>query len=468
MSPKKKYKLNKRNVKNKSGGEVIASGGFGCVFKPALACKNGTRKSNGVSKLMTLKHANAEYDEIIQIKDKLHNISNYAMYFLINDIDKLCIPDKLTNSDLHNFQEKCSALKKDNYTVENINNSLNELRVLSMPNGGISLKEYISKITTLTKIHELNDTLIELFTNGIVPMNNIGIYHSDIKDTNILVDTPNHNVQLTRLIDWGLTTEYPVHHKYPFSWPTQWNNKSIQFNLPFSVILFSEVFLKKYNKYLDTYGVSKPNNKKYIVLLDKFITKYLFFWMESGRGIGHISLINSIVEILYDLNKSKNKTYNVKKEEQTEYVVVYVKTIEIITTYIRKILIKYTDSKHAKQAMDDYLNNVFIHNIDKWGFVSTYLSFLKPASKDNLEKYKNKQVFNIIKELFIFVYETSDRAITEKEITNRLNAINQLVGGTITKQNNNKYSKKIGKNTCKTRIQLSNRKKTRKRKFILK
>jgi serine/threonine protein kinase len=477
MSPKKTYKLNKRDIKNKLGGEVIASGGFGCVFKPALACANGIRKSNGVSKLMTLKHANAEYDEITQIKDKLNKIPNYLNYFLIDDIDNLCIPAKLDDSDLRNFQEKCSALKKDDYTVKNINASLNELRVLSMPDGGITLKEYILKIRTLNQIQELNISLIDLFEKGISPMNKRDIYHSDIKDTNILVDATNDNLQ-PRLIDWGLTTEYPLEEPshindnniHDLSWlPSKWKNKSIQFNVPFSIIMFSSDFLNQYNAYLKTYGVPKPNNKKYIVELDKFITTYLFYWMETGKGIGHIVTINKTIEMLYDLTKSSDNQTNVivtdpNEPDESYKVSVYVKTIEIITVYIRNILIEYTHTKNAEPAINDYVNNAFINNIDKWGFVTTYLPFLKMNFKDNLDKYKNEKVFNIIKDTLLFLYETSARAISEKEITTRLNAINQLVGGTITKQNNKKYSKKIGKNTCKHRIKLSNRKKTRTRK----
>jgi hypothetical protein len=465
MSPKNKhkYKINKRNIKNHLGGEVIASGGFGCVFKPALACNDGKRKSNGVSKLMTLKHANAEYDEITQIKNKLNKIPNYSTFFLIDDIDNLCIPAKLVSSDLNNFQEKCSALKKDDYTVKNINNSLNELRVLSMPDGGITLKEYIFKIRTLNQIQELNISLIDLFKKGIIPMNKRGIYHSDIKDTNILVDTTNANLQ-PRLIDWGLTTEYPVNTKQLFSWPNQWNNKSLQFNLPFSVIMFSDEFIEQYNDYVREYGMPNDADSLNMENLDSFIVDYLYWWMESSRGVGHISLINAIVEMIYDLNKYKDHTDKIKKETQEgakdEYVVVYVKTIEIITIYIRKILIKYT-TKHVQFdtiSIDNYLNNVFINNIDKWGFVSAYLPFLKMASKDNLDKYNNEKVFNIIKDLFIFLYETSDRAITETEITSRLNVLNQLVGGNRINRNN----KQIITNTCKTRLQLSNRKKTRK------
>ena len=34
------------------GGKMIDSGGYGCVFYPALLCKNKTTRRNGVSKLM--------------------------------------------------------------------------------------------------------------------------------------------------------------------------------------------------------------------------------------------------------------------------------------------------------------------------------------------------------------------------------------------------------------------------------
>ena len=41
-----------------NGGKAIASGGFGCIFKPAIKCK--TRKNNtnaGITKLMKIKYA---------------------------------------------------------------------------------------------------------------------------------------------------------------------------------------------------------------------------------------------------------------------------------------------------------------------------------------------------------------------------------------------------------------------------
>jgi hypothetical protein len=50
-------------IQSQDGGKPLASGGFGCVFKPALKCKdkNKERKlTNQVSKLMLKKYAKKE------------------------------------------------------------------------------------------------------------------------------------------------------------------------------------------------------------------------------------------------------------------------------------------------------------------------------------------------------------------------------------------------------------------------
>ena len=100
------------------GGKVLASGGFGCVFSPALKCEDTKkREKDGVSKLMTTEHAVEEYEEITSIKTKLDSIKNYEDYFLLKDIT-LCSPAKLTQTDLTAFDAKCSALKKNKYNQE--------------------------------------------------------------------------------------------------------------------------------------------------------------------------------------------------------------------------------------------------------------------------------------------------------------------------------------------------------------
>ena len=83
-------------MKNIKGGNVLASGGFGCVFSPALKCQGETKRVKGkISKLMSEKHATEEYEEIVSIKSKLDTIKNYRDYFLIYDVT-LCKPNRLT------------------------------------------------------------------------------------------------------------------------------------------------------------------------------------------------------------------------------------------------------------------------------------------------------------------------------------------------------------------------------------
>ena len=125
--------MNKNLIK---GGKVIASGGFGCIFKPALHCINEHEQSdndsinisnhNKISKLMSAKHAKDEYQQIQQFKSILHVIPNYEHYFLLNNIT-LCKPKPLTNEDLIRYDKKCKALTKKNIKSNNVNQSLEEL-----------------------------------------------------------------------------------------------------------------------------------------------------------------------------------------------------------------------------------------------------------------------------------------------------------------------------------------------------
>jgi hypothetical protein len=173
-------------MKNSKGGKVIASGGYGCVFSPALKCEGTTKRETGkISKLMTSTRAKDEYAEIISIKEKLDKIENYKDYFLIYDLN-LCKPAKLTPSDLKEYS-KCTALPKDKITVKNINKRRNELISLNLPNGGLPVDDYLYVDGSFEKIYKLHLSLFRLLTEGIVPMNQMNVYHSDIKDSNILL-----------------------------------------------------------------------------------------------------------------------------------------------------------------------------------------------------------------------------------------------------------------------------------------
>lgn len=240
----------KKNNKNKSsrnrlgkalGGRVIGSGGFGCVFDPALKCEGSSeREPKKISKLMTEKHAIKEYEKINLIKEKLKDIHNHKKYYLLYDIT-LCRPAALTSKDLINYVGKCKTLEKDGITKEKVNSNLDKLMLLNILNGGIPVDDYIYSQGAIGNLKNFNNRMIELLLYGIVPMNKKFIFHSDIKDSNILVKEEQGKL-LTRLIDWGLATEYEPFKDNEF--PLEWRNRPLQFNVPFSIIIFSDFLLK--------------------------------------------------------------------------------------------------------------------------------------------------------------------------------------------------------------------------------
>jgi uncharacterized SAM-binding protein YcdF (DUF218 family) len=97
IAPKLLYRLYIMRI-NK-GGKVLASGGFGCVFSPALKCEDTkNREKDNVSKLMTVAHAVEEYEEITSIKNKLDSIKDMIKEKFINELYYLIL---LTYSKLY-------------------------------------------------------------------------------------------------------------------------------------------------------------------------------------------------------------------------------------------------------------------------------------------------------------------------------------------------------------------------------
>jgi serine/threonine protein kinase len=357
---------NMNNDKINKGGRVLASGGYGCVFAPALLCqRERKRKTKRVSKLMTKKNAIKEYDKIKFIKEKLMNIKDYKKYFLLYSIN-LCKVKHLKKTDLKNYTKKCRALKKDKITEKNINQNLDRMLSLNMPNGGLPVDEYLYKNVFPEKMYKLHVNLTELLKKGIIPMNNRNIYHSDIKDSNILVD----NKLKTRLIDWGIATEYVPFQNNNF--PSGWKNRPFQFNTPFTIILFTDHFIEKYTLFLQFNNNTKTNRRT----IEKFVNDYIVFWMKE-RGEGHYKFINE------SLNKIFGSSFD---------------TMNCIINYITEVLYNFIETDSVTKNIKNYLDRVFIKIIDVWGFISVYFVFILLFYK-NYSKltFKEIQIFKKIK-----------------------------------------------------------------------
>lgn len=398
-----------------NGGKAFASGGFGCIFKPSIKCKTRKNKTNvGITKLMKIKYAKTEYKEIQEFKNLLDDIPNYSDYFLLDGFS-LCEPDKLTKEDLEKFDKKCKALKKIDITESNVNKSLKKLMALNMPYGGVDVGDYIEKIhMDYKKIHKMNVSLIELLKKGIVPMNEREIFHCDIKDSNILVkeesepETEKENSVKTRLIDWGLSTTY----KSGENIPKPLRNRPFQFNVPFSVVLFNDKFTKMYSDFL------KKNKTPSFFIIRSFVINYVIAWINK-RGPGHLKALNNIFKEFFERG-----LINIEKQFK-EDLIEFDFTFYFIFEYISYVLFKFT--KNGKFEKMEYFTEVFLKNLDIWGFTMTYLPVL-----EYLSKYYNKlckcelEIFEKIKEVILYVIECSYVPIDVDKIVSKLEELNTL------------------------------------------
>ena len=401
----------KKNYIYNKGGKVIASGGYGCVFNPALKCEGASkRESKKISKLMTDRHATQEYEQINSLKQKLDSVPNYEDYFLIYDAT-LCRPSKLTTSDLASFSDKCTALPKDNIMKTNINTKLDELMSLNLPNGGLPVDDYLYSDGTFEKMYKVHSYLIKLLKNGIIPMNNKNVYHSDIKDSNVLID----DTGKARLIDWGLTVEYKPGTTIEF--PKNWRNRPLQFNVPFSVVIFTDSFYEKYTKYLNDGGKVEEED------LRPFVIDYLNFWMKE-RGAGHYKFINEIMYMLY------SHVFTSISEKSRPVMIETEITLPIITNYIIDVLVHYTKFKeNGKLNLREYLNEVYIKIVDIWGFINVYFPFLEILYNNYFSiKEDEMKIFKQLEYIFNeYLYNPRHEPIDINNLLNDLKELGNLI-----------------------------------------
>jgi hypothetical protein len=414
------------------GGNVLASGGFGCIFKPALKCKNAILEpgKGEVSKLMTKKHADAEYSQIQTFKNILEDIPNYEDYFLVKGFS-LCQPSNLSKEDKNNFH-KCKALTKKGFTKDNINDpkTLDELAIINMPDGGIDVKNYISE-NGLRFFSDLNNALVDLLINGLRPMNALNLYHCDIKGGNILVSTLKEekvDTFTTRLIDWGLS----VNHKVKTGIPRRLYRRPFQYNVPWSNILFNHDFTKMYNSFLFQCEERKVLLDTYLVR--EFVLDYIFAWNKI-RGVGHLKTINSFFKLLIN-----NELPNVQSVKIKKHVIEYDFTYNYIVDYISQILLHFT--KNGEFQILDYFNNVFIKNIDTWGLVMTYSTIIKYLVKSNgelnqLSKSELMLVNKIKYIMFHYLFESPLKVIDINKVAEELQSLNDILNANTNNNNNN-------------------------------
>ena len=380
--------------KKVNGGKIIGSGGYGCVFRPPLKCKGKHRtKKRMVSKLMTVKHAKNEYEEIMKFKNILRKIPNYRKYFLLEDIS-ICKPAKLTDSDLEKFDAKCNALN-DSYNRYSINYELDELAILNIPDGGSDLKTYIKGVKH-SELPSLNETLIELLVYGIIPMNKMKVLHADLKISNILM-----NDQHAIIIDWGLSVVYKS-----TKIPEKMQGRTIQYNAPFTSILFNPMFETMYSTFL------KENEVQTYQTTRAFVEMYIQKWFNT-HGDGHYDTIRQIISSLFvNTDLPYHMTNNV--------------AMDFIANYLTVVIMKYTIN--GRIDLLKYYNEVYIHIVDIWGFLTIYLNMLESLAINYRRLSQNEMtLFDKLKTIVLtYMYEPRVTPINIKQLVLDLKSLNPI------------------------------------------
>jgi hypothetical protein len=278
--------------------------------------------------------------------------------------------------------------------------------------------------------------MLLLLENAIIPMNDRGIYHGDLKSANILVEKTPNNIY-TRIIDWGLSGIYLSNAKmdtidsesgFTDDWrkiPDIFRNRPFQYNVPPSSILFSKYFHRHYDKFL-------LDNNGDLTHLRRFIKEFIDDYIDPNSG--HLQNFDSIFD--KKINKKNHHTthhHNIihKINNAVKYVsdadTLYIGNIELkinhidyVYEYIYRILIKYTSNKFFNVI--GYFSEVYIHNLDIWGFVMSYYSFMDYPIEN--QEYKNiiKKLLGV---LLTIILEYSSIRIDISLIKRTLNIFNK-------------------------------------------
>lgn len=168
---------------------VVGQGTYGCVHRKPIKCDNGQLNidyNNKISKLMKARHADAEMVEYALI-DRADPAHKFHMETPVE-----CNPERSAMA--------LSAIDKcDDFDRKDID----QYKLLIMPDGGVSLNEYVKKNVSKRMIDIFWIEAHRIFY-GLKVMVKARIVHRDLKPHNIVFNTKTKRMNF---IDFGFLSE---------------------------------------------------------------------------------------------------------------------------------------------------------------------------------------------------------------------------------------------------------------------
>ena len=409
MKTRMKTKKNRKMF----GGIPVYPGGYSCVFKPQLKCKTKTRKikkidgkknngNNGISKLLFKKHADIEMRNIEHFYNALKKIPKSHKYFLFTKTTT-CPPAKISKRDLQGFDEMCTNFTSHDVNESNINTPsvIRSLKLINMPNAGVSVNEWLFYIEknhtvvtplTMSRIKTFNKLISTLILNAIAPMNRQGVIHNDMKEDNILIKdammtttttttttmTTNAKViPAPTIIDWGIsgisTRDEPI--------PEIIMNRYISISNPFSSILFTTEFSKKYSDFLKQNDITDIRMMRNDSIFQQKLRDFSLSQYLNHKENGHYSNIQKFFKNAFQLFPD---FFNSSSSPDEVYHA-------LASNYISDVLFHFTEFDErdgiARFQYVAYFTKVYIFNCDILGTAFCYSVFFSFSDQYKYDEY---------------------------------------------------------------------------------
>ena len=194
--------------------------------------------------------------------------------------------------------------------------------------------------------------------------------------------------------------------------------------MPFSSIILN----KRFQEFINTIIKKNPtilNDDPINTSSLKISIVNYFYILMNEIGLGQFGYLNMIISNLYlpFMSKIPNPDLN--------NISTYYYTMNHIIDYIIPIVRKFT--KNNKFNAELYYKNVFVKNVDIWGFVmcyEKYLSFLgynNLPENNQLKKHDNKNLYMLLRDIYInILFSNPTEPIDTTKLIEKLKQLNKL------------------------------------------
>ena len=312
-------------------------------FRPPLKCNSQAltnQFSTGyVSKLMEFPSFKKEISEVQGISKILeHKDETWAKKYFVIPLEKdgcnMNITDKTNEQFIiasNNVVEPCQ------YKWSDIKTNPMSYKLSNQVDGGVDLEDVLNSNKSLSSsdFTVINNVLIDLLLNGIYEMNKLGIYHFDIKTSNIVYNVAEGQM---RLIDWGFTR---VIHANKIK--TEGDMNSVIRKLPVPGILYYGAHygnallmddFDDWNTKVNTRvrGVVMPLTRIFKELITNDETSYMGLYDYYDRTTINNRLVNNYKFIVQQPKIDYFKTVFLPNSDIFAFLFIYLKLQSVVTS----------------------------------------------------------------------------------------------------------------------------------------